>query len=207
MATRDSYALLAATLSGNQGRDGKTHSVLLTGPSSGDGKTTSALNLAVSISATERVVLIEADARRPTLARAFGRRPKHGVSSVLGGRVSLDEALVSVAEDADDIKLLFQVSGEAPLAAVATNQNVERFIRNAHSLTDWLVIDAPPLVIIPDALSFAKQVDDVILVVRLGNTRLKELAQLAELLVQQEVTPAGFLLIGGKSTSAYYDHI
>ena len=112
-----------------------------------------------------------------------------------------------MAEDADDIKLLFQVSGEAPLAAVATNQNVERFIRNAHSLTDWLVIDAPPLVIIPDALSFAKQVDDVILVVRLGNTRLKELAQLAELLVQQEVTPAGFLLIGGKSTSAYYDHI
>jgi succinoglycan biosynthesis transport protein ExoP len=205
VATRDAYALLAATLSGDRGGNGKTHSVLLTGPSSGDGKTTSALNLAVSISAAERAILVESDARRPTLGKAFGLRPKYGISSVLDGQVVLDEALVSVDAEARSLRLLFQVPGELPLAAVATHARFERLISSAHLLANWLVVDAPPLAIVPDALPLAKQVDDVILVVRLGNTRLKELAQLAELLVQQDITPTGFLLVGGKSTSAYYD--
>jgi Mrp family chromosome partitioning ATPase/capsular polysaccharide biosynthesis protein len=202
LATHDSYSLLAATLSRN--RTGRTkRSVLVTSPNSGDGKTTSALNLATSISGSERVILVEGDSRRPTLGRALGLRSKHGVSSVLAGRVALDDALVSGESLAPDVRLLVQVAGEPPLASVATTASAERLIRDAHLLADWLVVDAPPLTVVPDTLPLATQVDDVILVVRLGNTRLKGLAQMAELLVQQEITPAGFLLIGGKSTAGY----
>jgi Mrp family chromosome partitioning ATPase/capsular polysaccharide biosynthesis protein len=204
LATHDSYSLLAATLSGD--RLGRTkRSVLVTGPNSGDGKTTSALNLATSISG-HRVVLVEGDSRRPTLGRAFGLRPRHGVSSVLAGRVSLDDALVSGGAQTPHVRLLLQVVGEPPLATVATSTSAERLIRDAHLLADWLVIDAPPLTVVPDALPLAKEVDAVLLVVRLGNTRVKELAQMAELLTQQEITPVGFLLIGGKSSTAYYGY-
>jgi capsular polysaccharide biosynthesis protein len=204
LATHDSYSLLAATLSGDRSGDRTKRSVLVTGPNSGDGKTTSALNLATSIAGTEPVILVEGDSRRPTLGRAFGLKPVNGLSNVLAGRVWLGDALVSAPSQTREVQLLLQAPGEAPLAAVATAASSERLIREAHLIADWLVIDAPPLAVVPDALPIAKLVDDVILVVRLGNTRLKELAQLAELLVQQEIRPTGFLLVGGKTSTAYY---
>ena len=202
--THDSYSLLAATLAGDQMGSVK-RSVFFTGPSSGDGKTTSALNLATSISGSH-VILVEGDSRRPTIGRAFGLRPKHGLSGVLSGRVPLGDALMNVGTVAPRLRLLVQAPSEPPLGSVATPVSADRLIRDAHMLADWLVIDAPPLTFVPETLLLAKQVDAVVLVVRLGNTRLKQLAELAELLAQQDITPVGFVLVGGKSANAYYGY-
>jgi Mrp family chromosome partitioning ATPase len=205
-STRDAYLLLAATLTvGDRGHGGK-HSVLVTGPSSGDGKTTSALNLATAIAEMERVVLVEGDSRRPTLARAFDVEPNHGVTTVVARRIPLADSLVGSGPDVPRLQMLLQSPLEPPLSAVMTPSSAEWLVRQAHALANWLVVDAPPLTMVPDSLPLAKQVDDVILVVRLGNTRLKTLEELAELLVQQGVTPAGFVVVGGKSLTSSYDN-
>jgi Mrp family chromosome partitioning ATPase/capsular polysaccharide biosynthesis protein len=174
--------------------DGAKRSVLVTGPSPGDGKTTAALNLATVIPGS--VVLVEADSRHPILGRVLGLSPKYGVSDVVARRIPLPKALVCVESQAPGVQLLGQLAGQASRSAVMTPAGADWLIRQTHLLADWLIVDAPPLTIVPDALSLAKQVDDVLLVVRLGNTRLKALEELAELLVQQGITPAGFVLVG-----------
>jgi Mrp family chromosome partitioning ATPase len=198
-AGHDAYALLAATLA----KDANKHAVLITGPTPGDGKTTTALNLATSIAASDRVVLVEGDSRRPKLAQSLRLAPNHGLADVLAGRAPLSDALLPGAPGAPGVQLLLQNPAGSRLPAFATNASADALIRDAELLADWLVIDAPPLTAVPDVLPFAQRVDDVIIVVQLGNTRLKQLAQLAELLVQQEIRPTGFLLIGGKN-AAYY---
>jgi receptor protein-tyrosine kinase len=203
-ALHDAFLLLGATLSVEDSAQGGKRSVLVTGPSSGDGKTTTALNLATAVSEMERVVLVEGDSRRPTLARAFKVNPKHGVTTVVARRLALDEALISVDSHTSRLQILLQRPGEAPLSAVMTPASADWLIRQAYLRASWLVVDAPPLAMVPDALPLAKQVDVVILVVRLGNTRLKALEELAELLVQQGITPGGFVVVGGKSQTTYY---
>ena len=178
--------------------------MLVTGPSSGDGKTTSALNLATALSEMERVILVEGDSRRPTLARAYSLAPQHGVTTVIARRIPLSDALVNVSSQMPRLQVLAQHPGESSVSAVMTPASADWLIRQAQLLANWVVVDAPPLALVPDVIPLAKQVDDVILVVRLGNTRLKSLEELAELLVQQGITPAGFVVIGGKGHSTYY---
>ena len=205
LATRDSYSLLGLTLSAEGQGSGSHRSVLITGPTSGDGKTTTALNLAMAISEMERVVLVEGDSRRPTLAKAFNLSPKYGVTNVLARRISLSDALLSLGSDAPRLQMLLQRPGEAPLSAVMTPASADWLIRQSHLLANSLIVDVPPLTMIPDSLPLAKQVDEVILVVRIGNTRLKALEELAELLVHQGITPTGFVVVGGPRTqTAYY---
>lgn len=210
-ATHDSYLLLGATLSVNKVGEGSRRSVLLTGPDSGDGKTTTALNLATVLSMSERVVLVEGDSRRPTLGRSLGRKARHGLSDVLLNRCTLAEALIPLSDSLDSkeasalgVRVLAQSSGEAPLSGIMTSASAASLVRQAYDIGSWLVVDAPPLALVPDALPLAKQVDDIVVVVRLGNTRLKSLEELAELLVQQGITPAGFVLVGVKAHRSYY---
>jgi tyrosine-protein kinase len=210
-SAHDSYLLLGATLSVDQPEERVRRSVLITGSDSGDGKTTSALNLATDLSATGRVVLVEGDTRRPSLGRALGVNGMRGLADVLLNRCQLSEALVDVSgsrmttgRQTAGLQLLAQGNGDAPLSRVITPLSAASLIQQAHQIANWVVVDAPPLALVPDALPLAKQVDDVIVVVRIGNTRLKALEELAELLVQQGITPAGFVLIGGRSPRPYY---
>ena len=201
--TQDGYLLLAATLSHDSTSQSAKRSVLVTGPGSGDGKTTSALNLATSLSEMERVILVEGDARRPTLARAYKLTPKHNLATVVARRIPLTDALVNVWSGAPRLQVLAQNPDERATTAVMTPASADWLIRQAEMLASWVIVDAPPIALVPDVIPLAKRVDDVILVVRLGNTRLKNLEELAELLAQQGITPAGFVVIGGKSHSYY----
>jgi hypothetical protein len=127
------------------------------------------------------------------------------MSTVVARRIDLAKVVAEVPLLGRRLRLLLQRPEDASYAAVMTPAGATWLVHEAHQLGNWVVVDAPPLSYVPDALSLANEVDDVILVVRLGNTRLKELSELAELLVQQRITPAGFVVVGGRET-AYYGH-
>jgi capsular polysaccharide biosynthesis protein len=200
-ATHDAYHLLAASLAASTRSSSAKRSVLITGPTPGDGKSTSALHLATAVATNRDVALIEADSRRPSLAKALGATPRAGLANVVAGRVPFGNALVG---SADGVRLLVQIPTEPPLAAVLTPASAERLVDEAHLVVDWVIFDSPPLALVPDALPLVTSVDDVVLVVRLGHTRLKSLEELVDLLVQHGVTPAGFVLIGARAQSSYY---
>lgn len=202
----DAYRLLAGTLAAESGDENHGHSVVVTGPTPGDGKTTTSINLAAAIGAMQKdVVLVDGDSRRPTVDKALDIEARYGLTSVLAGRVELKDALVPIDRSRSRFKALLQVGAEVQSfmsAAVA-----DRFLGQLERSADWLVFDAPALNHVPDALPIVPRADHVLLVVRLGHTRLRELEEIGELLSQQGVTPDGFVVVGKKpKRGGYYYH-
>ena len=83
----------------------------------------------------------------------------------------------------------------------------ERLIEEARELADYVIIDSPPLTEVVDALPLARLADDVLIVTRLGNSRLSAIHRLGELLAENGIRPVGFAVVGvprPAKTSYYY---
>lgn len=206
--TMEAFRTLRAMIDAkHEGTRTPSRSVLVTGPSPSEGKSTTALNLAASFAlAGRKTILIEADFRRPTIGQALDLRASVGVARVLLGNASVESALVSVKPFGDQLRvLLADPSGEA-LPELLSLPAAGSLLDRAEELADVVVIDSPPLTEVVDALPLARQADDVALVVRLDATRLPQLDRLGDLLYQNDITPVGFVLVGVGSSerSSYY---
>lgn len=201
----DGYQALRAALTTSRRDSVSGHSVLVTGPSPGDGKTTAAINLASTIAAAgKRVILIEADSRRPSIGRALEMRAEVGLASVITGRRYLVDALQPVGGPDSKLRVLLTSPDEAPAADVLSRLSVDTLLLQAQRLADWVVVDSPPLNHVAETLAIARAVDDVLVVVRVGRTNTRELMDLAEMLEQQEIEPEGFVVLGGHARAGYY---
>jgi Mrp family chromosome partitioning ATPase/capsular polysaccharide biosynthesis protein len=201
----DAYRLLAGTLDAENEDENASRTVVVTGPTPGEGKTTTSINLAAALGSMDKdVILVDGDSRRPTVEKALEVDARFGLTSVLAGTVSMKDALVPIDRGRSRFKALLQRKTEAQ--SWITPAVADRLLRQTEALADWLVFDAPALNHAPDALPFVARVDHVVLVVRLGHTRLHELEEIGELLSQQGVTPDGFVVVGTKAKGGYYYH-
>jgi capsular exopolysaccharide synthesis family protein len=198
-ATGEAYRALRATLAGPR-RDGAGEGkvIVVTGSSPSEGKTTTAINLATSLAlAGNRVILIESDLRRPALSPVMGARPEQGgVVSVLIENTTLAESLIPSATYGPNLRMLLSDYEGGWIAELFSIPTAERMIQDARRMADFVVVDSAPLNEVVDALPLALQADEVLIVVRLGVTRLDKLSQLAELLAENGVRPVGFAVIG-----------
>ena len=205
--TLEAYRTLRGMLAASSSTFEEGRSLLVTGASPSEGKTTSAINLASSLAlAGNRVILIEADFRRPTMAEALGVRPTIGIGKVLLGNAPLREALVSVPPFGDTLRVLAVDRAHDALAEVLSLPAATKVLEEARQLADFVVVDSPPLTEVVDALPLARQVDEVLLVVRMGSSNLSRLQRLGELLAQNGITPTGFVVVGVGSSeeTSYY---
>ena len=205
--TLQAYRTLRGMLAAGETGFEEGRSLLVTGASPSEGKTTSAINLASSLAlAGNRVILIEADFRRPTMAEALGVRPTIGIGKVLLGNAPLREALVPVPPFGDTLKVLAVDRAHDALAEVLSLPAATRVLAEARQLADFVVVDSPPLTEVVDALPLARQVDEVLLVVRMGSSNLSRLQRLGDLLAQNGITPTGFVVVGVGSSeeTSYY---
>jgi Mrp family chromosome partitioning ATPase/capsular polysaccharide biosynthesis protein len=209
-AGAEAYRTLRATVAQRHVVEGKGGQVVLvTGPSAGEGKSTTAVNLASSLSLTGKdVILIETDLRRPSLGPVLGMEPsKGGVVSVLIENTRLATALTSSSTYGPNLRvLLADQIGTGWITDLFSIPAADAMVKEARRLADYVVIDSPPLNEVVDALPLARQADDVLIVVRLGTTRLDRLNQLAELLAESDITPIGFTVVGASQPgrSGYY---
>lgn len=203
--TSEAFRTLRATLAAAAGSGGR--SILVTSSAAGEGKTTTALNLAATFAqAGNAVILIEADLRRPTLGQALGVRPIEGLGAVLTGRAKLDDVLFNIPELGDNLEfLLADGSGMAAVDHLSL-PTARDLLRTTKKLADYVIIDSPPITEVIDALPFAQEADAVLMVARLGVSRLHRLADLGELLAQGDIAPAGVALLGTENAveSSYY---
>jgi polysaccharide biosynthesis transport protein len=188
---------------------GSPRAVLVTGSSTAEGKTTTAINLAAALAqGGSHVILIEADLRRPSIAAALQITPKTGTEDVLVNTGELDEALTPVSTDDALVAVLPVRRSSEHLADRLTFAAARRLIGRAKELADFVVVDAPPLTAVIDALPFAEAVDDILIVARIGSSNLNRLSQLNELLLDQGTAPTGFVVVGDSSwkrdAGAYY---
>ena len=193
----EAYRTLRASLAASHSAEFRSRSVMVTGSSPGEGKSTTAINLAYSLAqAGNRVILIEADMHRPAIGAALGCRPRHGIASVLIRQSTMEEALVSTEEYGPDLQLLLVERPGLESADRLSLPTARTLISEAESLADFVVVDAPPLTEVIDALLLAQEVGDVVIVTRLGRSKLRKLVDLGEILQQQGIQPAGVTLIG-----------
>jgi capsular exopolysaccharide synthesis family protein len=198
----ESYRTLRTTLSIRAG--GQPQAYLLTGCGPSEGKTTSAMALAVALAqGGARVLLIEADLRRPKIASALDLRMDYGTEHVLSGEIELVEAVRAVSVEGTQVQVVAAHRSGAKLADRLSASVAQELIESAKELAEFVVIDAPPLTSVIDALPLARVADEVLVVVRLGLTRLAKLRDLDDLLTHQRARPTGLVLIGVSDRAEY----
>lgn len=140
---------------------------LFTSPAPGDGKSTTSSNLAISLAqAKKKVVLVDADFRRPRVHQNFGVRIEPGCVEVLSGAISLDEAL-RPCEFQSNLTLL--TSGGRPKDAgeLIASSEFSSLIDDLRQRFDLVIIDSPPILPVADSTSLSSVVDGVFLVLRI----------------------------------------
>jgi capsular exopolysaccharide synthesis family protein len=155
---------------------------VITSAGMGEGKTLTALNLAWLLAQTEgvRALLIDSDLRQPCATDYLAVDAPRGLSEVLGGELSLREAVVRL----DPAGLYLLPGGQArdDCAELLSGPTYAGVIAEARRLFDFIIIDAPPLGIFTDANVLINRADGALMVVRAGKTRYsmvdKLLAQL-----------------------------
>ena len=167
-AAAEHYRLLRTRLEGKEnGR--RTQLLLITSPRMGDGKTTTSGNLALTMAQEfhQRVVLVEADLRRPTLADLFGLPAGPGLVDVLLGGASIDSALVQIP--GQQLYLLPGGMAAPRSAGLLESSMMQRTLETLRSRFDRIVMDAPP-VTVADTHVLSRMADGVLFVVRAGVT-------------------------------------
>jgi Mrp family chromosome partitioning ATPase/capsular polysaccharide biosynthesis protein len=206
-AAQESYRMLRVAI----GARGSTapRSMMVTGSTRSEGKSTVALNLAATIAFSgHKVILVEADLRRPSLARGLdllAKRGKRGTAGVLMGEISLRDALIPVTAISDNLSVLL-VEQSAPYLADGLLAVADDIVSQASELADYVIFDAPPVTEVSDALPLSRHVDDVLIVTRLGHSRIDQLVNLGELLSRQGVRPTGLVIVSDdlNQGSGYY---
>lgn len=178
----------------NDGTDEK-RCLLVTSSAPQDGKTTAVVSLAFAISeAGKRCVVVDADLRRPQLARAFGVRPKPGVAEVVCGHTTWGKATQPSGFPGIDI---FS-AGEAP-ERISSCLHSETLANTLHELRehyDFVLIDSPPLSAVADGIAISRCADGMILVARAEGTRATQLARTVDRLDALGVPLIGAVLNG-----------
>ena len=192
-ASAEAFRILKTNLSISQRQHGVS-SIVVTSTGQGDGKSTTAANLAVTLARAQlRVTLVDLDLRHPGMDDLFGLAGRPGLTSVAAGETTLVDALnvIDVRPDApaDGGRLEVLTAGSEPpdpgeLLSSAFVANV-LFALNRRS--DVLLIDTPPMLAVGDAMTIATQTDAVLLVVDVNTARRETLAEARRVL---EACPA-----------------
>jgi polysaccharide biosynthesis transport protein len=197
LAAQESYRMLRVAL-GIRGENAGPHSIMVTGSTASEGKSTVALNLAATLAfAGQRVILIEADLRRPSVARALdlaSKPGKRGTAGVLMGEISLADAIVPVGGLSENLWALL-VEQSAPFLADGLLAASELLVDQAVEIADCVIFDAPPVTEVSDALPLTEHVDSVLIVARLGHSRTDQLVKLGEVLIRLNVRPSGLVIV------------
>lgn len=185
------------------GIDRRIRSVTVTSALSGDGKSTTAVNLAVAAAErAQRVLLVDADLRRPSVAEYLGIDGGVGLTNVLLGSATPAQAIQRVGS----VDVL--PSGMLPpnVTQLVTSDAMARLFQELLMRYDFVVVDAPPLLPVVDALTFAKLTDGALLVARQRATRRKQLRLALESLQHVGATVLGVVLNDVTRTRSGYGY-
>ena len=168
--------------------------LLVTSAQVGEGKTSTACNLAMSFAQRGGPVLIvDADLRRPSVAKTLGVSNEKGLSSYLTGAHSLDEVLIQY-ERVPNLWVLPAGPRPPDPAELLSSQMMESTIKDCMQRFTQIVIDSPPLLLVTDAVILSATVDGVILVVASGTTARGALARAHRILENAGARVLGMVL-------------
>jgi protein-tyrosine kinase len=167
-ASREQYRRLAGVLHDAQAVSG-LKVVMMASAVAGEGKTLTAVNLALTLSGSyrKRVLLIDADLRRPAMHQVFRLDASYGLAD---GLDPANKAKLVVRQVSPTLSVLPAGRPTSDPMAALISERMRRLIEEARETFEWVIIDTPPLVLLPDANLLASMVDGAVLVIKAAST-------------------------------------
>ena len=161
-------------------------------PMAGDGKSTNAVSLAVSIAmAEQKVLLIDADMRKPSVHRFFGAESRNGLSEILAGLTN--EIKI---RPTDNPYLNILTAGQVPPnpAELLGSKQMDTLLDYVRQYFDYVIIDTPPVNIVTDASVIASKITGYVLVVQSGKNHLQDINDAVHQINEMKGTIVGMVL-------------
>jgi capsular exopolysaccharide synthesis family protein len=150
--------------------------IVVTSALPGEGKSTTIANLALSFAQTgKKVLLVDADLRRPTLDGLFKLKREPGLSDYLAGKTQFDSVVRMTRIENLDLVACGAIHGN-PSELLGTKR-MKEFIDHAKSLYEIILLDSSPILAVTDPAVTSTSVDGVIIVASAGKTRMKEMEE------------------------------
>lgn len=205
----EQYRRLAATLHHLQSERG-VKVVMITSALSGEGKSLTSTNLALTLSQSyrRRVLLIDGDLRRPSIHQIFEVQNSQGLSE---GIKSENEEKLSITEIFENLSILTAGKPDPDPMSSLTSERMRRIVAEARMKFDWVIIDTPPVALLPDAGLLAAIAEAAVLVVGAERTPFDIIQRTVDTIGRDKIM--GVVLNraettkfrGGKQYEAYYE--
>ncbi len=167
--------------------------IMVTSSSPQEGKTSVTFNLGAALSEMgKRVLLVEADLRRPALYKYLEQPPERGLTDVIMGSAPLEEAIQETGVPNLDIL----TSGPKPPnpAEIVSSSAMQRILQRCRELYDFVLVDVPPVLAVSDAVALAPSVDGVLLVASHGMATREGARRSVEMLKKVEARVLGLVV-------------
>lgn len=176
-------------------KDGVGKTILITSSMPTEGKSLTSINIASVFSITKnRTLIMECDLRKPRLHKTFGLDPNKGITSYYIGKTTLDDLVQHTEFDNFDVVCVGQVPPNP--SEIIDSDKMKELIEELKKRYDYIILDTPPVNLIADAQTLAKQVDIVLYVVRLGVTSASILTTALVEMEQRSQVKVNFILNG-----------
>lgn len=184
----------------------ETSVLLITSPTPATGKTTLTALLGRSLAMLgRRVLMIDADLRRPVLAARWGIPDTKGLTAVLNGMATLEQAAVQT-----EVRGLHLVTAGPPITPhdpeLLAGQLLRTQLEKARSKYDFVLLDSPPALSVADARILAGAVDGVLLVLKASHTRRGDASEALARLTGAGCRLLGTVLVGAQPQPSYYGY-
>lgn len=174
--------------------------------SQGEGKSTIALNAAIALAQDIncRVVILDADLRKPVIPKLLGLRPRKGLVNLLNSETDVDSVILETFIP----RLSIIPAGDKPKnpCELLTSRKMSEIVATLKNQFDFVIIDTPPVLAFSETVPVCKQADGVILVIEVNNTKKRPVKHSLELL--QDCNVLGFITNKEEVlSSGYYNYI
>jgi polysaccharide biosynthesis transport protein len=180
--------------------------IMVTSARPQEGKTTTAINSAIVLAQKGvRVLLVDADLRRPGVHKTLGLGPCSGLSNVLTGSATLEQT-ITVSPVLPSLFILPAGTPPPNPAELLASTNMKQVLDELREQFDHVVVDTPPTLSVTDAVVLSPRVDAIILVIRSGKTTKQALRRARDILMQVNAHVTGVLLnaVDLRSPDYYY---
>jgi protein-tyrosine kinase len=184
-ASVEQYRRLAAVLHHAQNERG-LRVIMITSALPGEGKTLTASNLALTLSESyhRRVLLIDADLRRPSIHQLFALPSLSGLTD---GLRSIEDRKLTLVEISPRLTVLPAGRPDADPMSILTSSRMESVLDEAREKFDWVIVDTPPVGLMPDAHILAAMVDGALLVIGAGMSPYRAVAKATDVIGRDRI--------------------
>ncbi|MDO4621740.1 MAG: polysaccharide biosynthesis tyrosine autokinase [Eubacteriales bacterium] len=184
----------------------ETKTLMVTSSIPGEGKSTVASNLAISMARRgKKVILVDCDLRNPSQRAIFGEEGEFpGLEAVINGKCEIEDALGAVQDGSRelDLRVLYGKSKPSNRVEILGSSRMGELIRSLEGMCDILILDTPPSAMLVDAMMLVKHVDLALYVVMYDYARRQYILKGIQELHEIGIHIAGCVINGGKETKA-----